>query len=82
MGAPRTSNQVLEKFSQHVALLPCLSREEIAEFQKRLPGPLPDDIKELLVHSAGFHLASVGDVNFAGVTDSQFTKALPFAVTF
>jgi hypothetical protein len=81
MGSPNTSKQVLEKFSQRVTLLPGLSREEIAQFQKRLPGSLPDDIRELLVYSAGFHLASVGSVNFTGATDSQFTKALPFAVT-
>jgi len=81
MGTPNTSKQVLENFSQRVTLMPGLSREEIAEFQKRLPGPLPDEIRELLGYSAGFHLASVGSVHFTGTTDSQFTKALPFAVT-
>jgi cell wall assembly regulator SMI1 len=81
MGTPSISKQVLEKFSQRVTLKPGVSREEIAEFQKRLPGPLPDDIRELLVYSAGFDLASVGSVNFTRATDSQFTKALPFAVT-
>ena len=81
MGTTSISKQVLEKFSQRVTLKPGLSREEIAEFQKRLPGPLPDDIRELLVYSAGFDLAAVGSVNFTGTTDSQFTKALPFAVT-
>jgi SMI1 / KNR4 family (SUKH-1) len=81
MGAPNTSKQVLKKFSQRVTLSPGLSREGIAEFQKRLPGPLPNDIRELLGYSAGFHLASVGSVHFAEATDSQFTKALPFAIT-
>lgn len=64
-----------------MTLKPGVAREEIAEFQKQLPGPLPDDIRELLVYSAGFDLASVGSVNFTGTTDFQFTKALPFAVT-
>jgi cell wall assembly regulator SMI1 len=82
MSNTNTSKRVLESFSQRVTLMPGPSREEIAEFQERLPGPLPDDIKELLGYSAGFHLSSVGSVHFTGTnTDFQFANALPFAVT-
>jgi hypothetical protein len=35
-----------------------LSEEEIARFQAQLPGALPPEIRELLVYSGGFEVAS------------------------
>jgi hypothetical protein len=64
-----------------VILIPGVGQDEIARFQQRLPGPLPDGIRDLLGYSNGFDLASVGSVNFTGGTDSQFTNALPFAIS-
>ena len=54
-GTPR---QALEKFSHTVTLRPGLSEEEVALFQKQLPGPLPLEIRELLIYSAGFDVVS------------------------
>jgi cell wall assembly regulator SMI1 len=80
MGTSNISKEILENAPEHVTLMPGLSGQEMAEFQKRLPGPLPDDIRELLRYSAGFHHPSIGTVHFTGISDSQFTTALPFAV--
>jgi hypothetical protein len=51
MSSPR---ELLERFSQSVTLLPALSEREIAQFQEQLPGPLPEEIRQLLLYSAGF----------------------------
>ena len=53
-----TPKQTLEKFSRTVTLRPGLSDEEVAQFQTQLPGALPDEIRELLLYSAGFDVAS------------------------
>ena len=53
-----TPKQTLEKFSSRVTLNPGLSEEEIARFQAQLPGALPLKIRELLVYSSGFEVAS------------------------
>lgn len=53
-----TPKQVLEKFSRSVTLRPGLSEGEIARFQTQLPGVLPNEIRELLIYSAGFDIAS------------------------
>ena len=53
-----TPKQTLEKFSPRVTLNPGLSEEEIARFQAQLPGALPLKIRELLVYSSGFEVAS------------------------
>lgn len=53
-----TPKQTLEKFSNSVTLRPGLSEEEVVRFQKELPGALPGEIRELLIYSAGFDVAS------------------------
>lgn len=77
MTTPNTPQQILEKFSQRAKLSPGLSEEEIAHFQKQLPGPLPDHIKTLLSYSAGFLLPSVGNVHFTGTDGFEFPNAFP-----
>jgi cell wall assembly regulator SMI1 len=54
-----TPKQILEKFSESVILRPGLSEEEIARFQRQLSGALPREVRELLLYSAGFEVASV-----------------------
>jgi len=53
-----TPKQTVEKFANSVTLRPGLSEEEVVRFQKELPGTLPSEIKELLIYSAGFDVAS------------------------
>src|SRR6267378_3758005 len=77
MAMPNTPKQILERFSQRVTLLPGLSEEEIAQFQKGKPGRLPDHIRALLSYSAGFLLPSVGNVHFTGTGGFEFSNAFP-----
>lgn len=45
---------ILERFSHDGMLRPGLSKEQLALFQAELPGPLPNEIKDLLLYSTGF----------------------------
>ncbi len=88
MEALNTPKQILKGFSRDVALMPGLSEVEIAEFQKRLSGPLPADIAELLRYSAGFDFqlnlrrTPVGFVRFAGGDEVGFPgDALPCPIS-
>ena len=67
-----TLKELLERLSQSVTLLPGLSEREIAQFQEQLPGPLPEEIRQLLLYSAGFDSKPqsirqrAGSVHFTG----------------
>ena len=62
--------QTLEKFSRSVTLRPGLSEEDVARFQTQLPGVLPDEIRELLIYSAGFDVASGQLLKSSRVSDT------------
>ncbi len=70
--------QILDRFSQRATVKPGLSEEEIAQFRRRFPGPLPEDIKELLRFSAGFDFqlqlphVPVGSIRFTGTAQFGF----------
>lgn len=53
-----TPKQILKTFSHGLALGHGLSEEEVEEFQKQLPGPLPSEVAELLNYAAGFDVPS------------------------
>jgi cell wall assembly regulator SMI1 len=56
-----------------IRLEPPLSAEELAELEKRLPCPLPDDVRELLGFCSGF---SGGAADFVDFTDRDGAFAL------
>ena len=65
-------------------LQPPLSDDEIASFQKRLPCPLPDDIRALLLFCRGFTGAAADFVDFTGSDcmfedEAAFPHGLPIA---
>jgi len=43
-----------------IKLRPGLSAEKIVEFESRLPGPLPEEIRELITFASGFEFESEG----------------------
>jgi hypothetical protein len=72
-----TPKELLERFSQTVTLLPGLSEQEIARFQERLPGALPDDVHQLLLYSAGFDSKPFGTVRFSGHGLFEYAEVFP-----
>lgn len=65
------------------ALLPPMTESEIAAFEKTLPCPLPDQIRELLRFARGFR-GVLEEINFTGPDDgfgleSIFPHAIPLA---
>lgn len=66
--------------SYSLTLRPGLSVEELREFEKRFPKPIPDDIRELLVYCRGFEFNPVEDVDFTGNLSFEDTSAFPCGV--
>ncbi len=67
--------------------MPGLSEDEITRFAEKLPGPLPDDVRELLKFSAGFSFPlgflreEIGTVQFQGTNQFAFPDAtIPCAI--
>ena len=62
---------------------PGLSVEQLQDFERRLPGPLPGDISELLELTRGFEFEPVDEVDFLGELawghEAAFPHALPIA---
>lgn len=75
-----TSKELLEKFSQSVALSPGLSEREIGEFQEQLQSPIPKEIRELLLYSAGFDSKPFGAVRFTGHEGFELAEVFPRSV--
>jgi cell wall assembly regulator SMI1 len=74
-----TAKQILQTFSNQVALMPGLSKEEIDRFEGRLYS-LPDEVRELLSYSEGFRLPSMGSLRFTGVAGFELVAAFPASV--
>ena len=60
-------------------LAPGLAEEELATFQGRLPGPLPADVRALLLFARGFAVLEE-TVDFTGEIESEFAPAFPCGV--
>jgi hypothetical protein len=87
MPAHNSLKSTLEKYSERATLAPGLSDEEIAQFAEKLPGQLPDDVRELLIYSAGFSFRlvflreEVGAFRFQGTDRFAFPDAaIPCAI--
>lgn len=71
---------VLERFAGAVKLLPGLSEGEIAQCQSQIPGPLPDQVRELLQYTAGFKTEAFGTLRFTGTQGFELPEAFPRSV--
>jgi hypothetical protein len=64
-------------------LRPGLTPEELKEFEARLPGELPVEIRELLAFASGLEVDAIGLVDFLGrhpfAFDDAFPDGLPLA---
>jgi len=76
-----TSQQILtteDDQSIELALDPPLSDSEIDELQGRIPCPIPEDVRELLLYSSGFSGCAVDFVDFTGRNCSfEYEPAFP-----
>ena len=71
---------IVATYSTAVSRLPALSEADIVEFEKRLPGNLPDDVRELLMYCSGFECATGEVVRLTGAGDVGFGQVIPFAL--
>ena len=60
--------------------MPGLPSIDVAELQKSLPSPLPDEIIELISYSAGFDISPNRSLRFTGVPGFSFASLLPYSV--
>ena len=63
-----------------VSLLKGLTVSQIAEFQKRFPKPIPQDIVELLMFSAGLEIPRFERISFVGNLDFAFEEVSPLGI--
>lgn len=75
-----TPKQILEKFSHCVTLRPGLSEREIDHFEQQLQAPIPDEIHQLLLYSAGFEFKPFGTVRFTGHEGFELAEVFPRSV--
>jgi cell wall assembly regulator SMI1 len=84
---PSTPKQLLEQAAKTRTLLPGLSEADLANFQQNFPRPLPPEIRELLLYTAGFDATPFGlchadlmRVRFVGHDSWAFPQAFPQSV--
>lgn len=58
-------------------ILPGISKKEIETLEKRLPCPIPDDVKELLVYSSGFENCILQSLDFTGSLSFEISDISP-----
>lgn len=63
--------------AERLELLPPLSRGAIDELEARIPCPLPDPIRELLLHTRGFANGPLESLRFAGLWTFEFPEVFP-----
>lgn len=82
-----TAKELLEGAMQTVKLMPGLSEAELAQFQKTLPRPMPESVREALLYAAGFDAKPIGSLRgkalqlrLAGHDSFEFDQAFPKAI--
>jgi hypothetical protein len=75
-----TPKELLEKFSQSTTILPGLSEREIEQFRQQLQCPISDEMRQLLLYSAGFESKPFGVVRFTGHEGFELAEVFPRSV--
>lgn len=61
-------------------LKPGVTPEEFNEFEAKLRGKLPDDVRKLLAFASGVEVDTIGLVDFLGRHSFEFEDAFPFGL--